>query len=81
MRISCIRFIQSNSFIKVKAIYILSKCNLYLLLQTQYAEHSDAILLVIIPASQAPDISSAKALRIAKEFDGDGKFAITPKCY
>ncbi|WOG84302.1 hypothetical protein DCAR_0103485 [Daucus carota subsp. sativus] len=39
---------------------------------TQYAEHSDAILLVIIPASQAPDISSAKALRIAKEFDGDG---------
>ncbi|KAK1370564.1 Dynamin GTPase [Heracleum sosnowskyi] len=38
---------------------------------TQYAEHSDAILLVIIPASQAPDISSAKALRIAKEFDGE----------
>ncbi|WOH04488.1 hypothetical protein DCAR_0623897 [Daucus carota subsp. sativus] len=38
---------------------------------SKYAEHSDAILLVIIPASQAPDVSSAKALRIAKEYDGD----------
>ncbi|KAL8098213.1 hypothetical protein AgCh_031102 [Apium graveolens] len=38
---------------------------------SEYAEHSDAILLVIIPASQAPDISSAKALRIAKEYDGE----------
>ncbi|KAK1402420.1 Dynamin GTPase [Heracleum sosnowskyi] len=38
---------------------------------SKYAERSDAILLVIIPAKQAPDISSAKALRIAKEFDGE----------
>lgn len=43
------------------------------LLQSKYAERSDAILLVIIPAKQAPDISSAKALRIAKEFDGESE--------
>ncbi|KAL3830344.1 hypothetical protein ACJIZ3_019146 [Penstemon smallii] len=38
---------------------------------SQYAEHSDAILLVIIPASQAPEVASAKAIRIAKELDGE----------
>lgn len=37
-----------------------------------YAEHSDAILLVIVPASQAPEIASYRALRIAKEYDGEG---------
>lgn len=68
-------------FLKAKAIFILRKCSRYFLLQTQYAEHSDAILLVIIPASQAPDISSAKALRIAKEFDGESKTAMTFTCY
>ncbi|KVH93517.1 Dynamin [Cynara cardunculus var. scolymus] len=35
----------------------------------EYAQHNDAILLVVIPASQAPEISSARALRIAKEYD------------
>ncbi|KAK4490018.1 hypothetical protein RD792_000672 [Penstemon davidsonii] len=40
-------------------------------LQSQYAEHNDAILLVIIPASQAPEVASAKAIRIAKELDGE----------
>ncbi|RAL44880.1 hypothetical protein DM860_003639 [Cuscuta australis] len=38
---------------------------------SQYVEHSDAILLVILPASQAPEVSSYKALRIAKENDGE----------
>ncbi|KAM7478711.1 hypothetical protein LguiA_026924 [Lonicera macranthoides] len=38
---------------------------------SEYAERSDAILLVIIPASQAPEISSSKALRVAKEYDGE----------
>uniref|UniRef100_A0A5B7AS34 dynamin GTPase n=1 Tax=Davidia involucrata TaxID=16924 RepID=A0A5B7AS34_DAVIN len=38
---------------------------------SQYVEHNDAILLVIIPASQAPEIASSKALRIAKEYDGE----------
>ncbi|KAL0432108.1 UNVERIFIED_CONTAM: Dynamin-2B [Sesamum latifolium] len=37
----------------------------------QYAERSDAILLVVIPASQAPEVASAKAIRIAKELDGE----------
>lgn len=37
-----------------------------------YAEHSDAILLVIVPAAQAPEIASYRALRIAKEYDGEG---------
>ncbi|XAR49308.1 Dynamin GTPase [Bertholletia excelsa] len=38
---------------------------------SEYVQHNDAILLVIIPASQAPEISSYKALRIAKEYDGE----------
>ncbi|XP_071725567.1 dynamin-2A-like [Rutidosis leptorrhynchoides] len=38
---------------------------------SQYAQHNDAILLVVIPAAQAPEIASAKALRIAKEYDGE----------
>ncbi|XP_073000996.1 dynamin-2A-like [Typha latifolia] len=39
---------------------------------SDYAAHNDAILLVIVPASQAPEISSSRALRLAKEFDSDG---------
>ncbi|KAG9136720.1 hypothetical protein Leryth_004490 [Lithospermum erythrorhizon] len=38
---------------------------------SRYAEHHDSILLVVVPAVQAPEISSCKALRIAKEFDGE----------
>ncbi|KAL5538982.1 hypothetical protein UlMin_021355 [Ulmus minor] len=41
-------------------------------LVSEYAEHNDAILLVIIPAAQAPEVASSRALRVAKEFDGDG---------
>ncbi|KAL0369159.1 UNVERIFIED_CONTAM: Dynamin-2B [Sesamum calycinum] len=40
-------------------------------IESQYAERSDAILLVVIPASQAPEVASAKAIRIAKELDGE----------
>ncbi|XP_048335103.1 dynamin-2B isoform X2 [Ziziphus jujuba] len=40
--------------------------------QCEYAEHNDAILLIIIPAAQAPEVASSRALRIAKEYDGDG---------
>ncbi|KAL7257991.1 hypothetical protein ACSBR1_004169 [Camellia fascicularis] len=36
-----------------------------------YVEHNDAILLVVIPAALAPEISSYKGLRIAKEYDGE----------
>ncbi|KAE9620928.1 putative dynamin GTPase [Lupinus albus] len=39
---------------------------------SEYAEHSDAILLVIVPAAQAPEIASSRALRTAKEYDGEG---------
>ncbi|XP_047962340.1 dynamin-2A-like isoform X1 [Salvia hispanica] len=38
---------------------------------SMYAERSDAILLVVIPAAQAPEVASAKAIRIAKELDGE----------
>ncbi|XVF75078.1 hypothetical protein PTKIN_Ptkin13bG0159500 [Pterospermum kingtungense] len=41
-------------------------------LLSEYAERNDAILLVIVPAAQAPEISSSKALRIAKEYDSEG---------
>ncbi|EOA39624.1 hypothetical protein CARUB_v10008252mg [Capsella rubella] len=36
---------------------------------SEYVQHNDAILLVIVPASQASEISSSKALKIAKEYD------------
>ncbi|XP_022152464.1 dynamin-2A-like [Momordica charantia] len=39
---------------------------------SEYAEHNDAILLVIVPASQAVEIASTRALRLAKEYDGEG---------
>ncbi|KAJ8768284.1 hypothetical protein K2173_021224 [Erythroxylum novogranatense] len=38
---------------------------------SEYAQHNDAILLVIIPAVQAPEVSSSRALRIAKEYDSE----------
>ncbi|XP_062073186.1 dynamin-2A-like [Humulus lupulus] len=41
-------------------------------LVSEYGEHNDAILLVIIPAAQAPEVASSRALRLAKEYDGDG---------
>ncbi|XP_024020190.1 dynamin-2B [Morus notabilis] len=39
---------------------------------SEYAEHNNAILLVVVPAAQAPEVASCRALRVAKEFDGDG---------
>ncbi|CAN8294458.1 unnamed protein product [Cochlearia groenlandica] len=36
---------------------------------SEYVQHNDAILLVIVPASQASEISSSRALKIAKEYD------------
>ncbi|CAM8921648.1 unnamed protein product [Rhodiola kirilowii] len=40
-------------------------------LLSEYIEHNDAILLVIVPAAQAPEISSSKAIRVAKEYDAE----------
>lgn len=39
-----------------------------------YSARSDAILLVIIPALQAPDVASSRALRIARELDAEGLY-------
>ncbi|OMO51555.1 hypothetical protein CCACVL1_29731 [Corchorus capsularis] len=39
---------------------------------SDYAERNDAILLVIVPAAQAPEIASSRALRLAKEYDAEG---------
>ncbi|KAI5391312.1 dynamin-2B [Lathyrus oleraceus] len=39
---------------------------------SDYAERNDAILVVIVPAAQAPEIASSRALRLAKEYDGEG---------
>ncbi|WOK92637.1 hypothetical protein Cni_G01328 [Canna indica] len=39
---------------------------------SDYAARNDAILLVVIPAAQAPDVASSIALRLAKEFDTEG---------
>jgi hypothetical protein len=40
---------------------------------SEYVQHNDAILLVVIPAIQAPEISSSRALRIAKEYDAESE--------
>lgn len=37
-----------------------------------YAGHNDAILLVVIPAVQAAEVASSRALRLAKDIDSDG---------
>ncbi|CAH8306203.1 unnamed protein product [Eruca vesicaria subsp. sativa] len=37
----------------------------------EHAQHNDAILLVVVPASQASEISSYRALKTAKEYDPD----------
>ncbi|TXG53655.1 hypothetical protein EZV62_018911 [Acer yangbiense] len=39
---------------------------------SKYVQHNDAILLVVVPATMAPEISSYRALRIAKEYDAEG---------
>lgn len=47
----------------------------------EHAQHNDAILLVIVPASQASEISSCRALKTAKEYDPDSeclKFSAMP---
>ncbi|XP_043719930.1 dynamin-2A-like isoform X2 [Telopea speciosissima] len=38
---------------------------------SEYVEHNDAIVLVVVPAAQVPEISSSRALRLAKEFDSE----------
>ncbi|CAJ2649307.1 dynamin-2A-like isoform X2 [Trifolium pratense] len=38
---------------------------------SEYVEHNDAILLVVVPAAQAQEISSSRALRVAKEYDAE----------
>ncbi|XP_061363526.1 dynamin-2A [Gastrolobium bilobum] len=38
---------------------------------SEYVEHNDAILLVVVPGAQAPEISSSRALRVAKEYDAE----------
>ncbi|XP_071715603.1 dynamin-2A-like isoform X3 [Rutidosis leptorrhynchoides] len=35
----------------------------------EYVQHNDALLMVVIPASKAQEVSKAKSLRIAKEYD------------
>ncbi|KAJ9689197.1 hypothetical protein PVL29_014720 [Vitis rotundifolia] len=41
-------------------------------LVSDYAQHNDAILLVIVPTTQAPKIASSRAFKIVKEYDGGG---------
>ncbi|XP_072068078.1 probable hexosyltransferase MUCI70 [Arachis hypogaea] len=42
-----------------------------------YVEHNDDILLVVIPASQAPEIFTSRSLSVAKEYDAES----CPVCY
>jgi len=43
---------------------------------SDYAARNDAILLVVIPASHSPEISSSRALRLAKEYDAEGFYCL-----
>ena len=57
-------------------------CNLQSCLQIgNYAARNDAILLIIIPALQAPDVASSRALRIARELDSEGVYDILHKIW
>ncbi|KAI9076357.1 hypothetical protein K1719_041672 [Acacia pycnantha] len=42
------------------------------LIVSEYLEHNDAILLVVVPVVQASKIASSRALRTAKEYDAEG---------
>lgn len=46
-----------------------------------YAARNDALLLVIVPALQAPDVASSRALRIARELDSEGVYDILHKTW
>ncbi|KAL5207202.1 hypothetical protein ABZP36_031637 [Zizania latifolia] len=39
---------------------------------SEYAGHNDAILIVVIPAMQAADVASSRALKLVKDIDPDG---------
>ena len=41
----------------------------------EFAEHNDAILLVVVPAASVREVGSSKALKLAQELDSEG----TPK--
>ncbi|KAK1285430.1 Dynamin-2A [Acorus calamus] len=41
-------------------------------LVNEYAAHNDAVLLVVVPAAQAPEIASNRALKLAREQDSEG---------
>jgi len=44
-----------------------------ILLQAQdFAEHNDAILLVVVPAASVREVSTSRALKLAQELDSDG---------
>lgn len=58
-------------------IFSLSSYNLFfssLCKIGEHAQHNDAILLVVVPASQASEISSSRALKIAKEYDPESEY-------
>lgn len=83
MRSNCFRFIIFFSIFSNHVLFcnaILEKrSNNLVFFQSEYAQHNDAILLVVIPAAQAPEVSSAKALRVAKEYDGECGFPVYPE--
>lgn len=38
-----------------------------------YGEHSDSILLLVVPATQARDIMGSRGLKLVQELDSEGK--------
>lgn len=41
----------------------------------EFAEHNDAILLVVVPAASVREVATSKALKLAQELDSDGNYA------
>ncbi|VAI60998.1 unnamed protein product [Triticum turgidum subsp. durum] len=42
----------------------------------EFAGHNDAILIVVIPAMQAPEVASSRALKLARDIDPEGTRAV-----
>lgn len=45
-----------------------------------YAEHNDAVLLLVIPATQAANILGARALKLVQDLDGEGTLDVLRVC-
>lgn len=65
---------QQNCNVAHHVFYHLMLYNILLLTFqiNEFAGHNDAILIVVIPAMQAPEVASSRALKLARDIDPEG---------